>query len=107
MAPYSGRVKYDQASTTSTPGISNGHSLTLLTTIKIGTASAFHALAARFNDKKVGIVRQNAQQDRADDPIDADHVLVSRRKRVLPERVGDEHFARLSVVAAQEDEMTC
>src|SRR6516164_3820899 len=84
----------------------NGHSLTLLTTMRIGTASAFPALPARFNDKKVGIVRQNAQKNRADDAVDSDHVLVRRRKRVLAERVGHEHFARLPVVAAQEDEMS-
>src|SRR5262245_51565383 len=84
----------------------NGHSRTLLTTMRIGTTSLALPHSLRFDDQEVGVVGQNTQQDGANDAVDADRVLVPSGERVLAERISDQDFACLPVVAAQHDEMT-
>src|SRR5579863_7358606 len=84
----------------------NGHSLTLLTTMRIGTGSQPLSPAARFDNQEVGIVRQDPQKDRTNDAVDADQVLVGAGEGVFPQRIGDQHVARFLVVTAKDDKMS-
>jgi len=64
-----------------------------------------NALPPRFDNQEVGIVRKNAQKNRADDAIDVHTIVKPFGEWIGRERIGDEDFAGRPVIPVENDEV--